>query len=64
MFLYLYKPLNYESSLIRNNYIFFKSDVVALAEGLRNKKKKDESAKLSNIEASSSIVIYYCNLTL
>ena len=34
--LYFYKPLNYESSSMRNDYIFFKNNVIALAKELRN----------------------------
>ena len=61
--LYLYEPLNYESNLMRNNHILFENDVVALAEEFRNRRSKKEvgrtNAELSNIEASSSIVIHY-----
>ena len=39
--------------------IFFKNNAVALAEKLRNKKKKIKRAKLLNIKTSSSIVIHY-----
>ena len=41
-FLYFYKPLNYELSSMRNDYIFFKNNVIALAKkfyNYHNKKK-------------------------
>ena len=81
--LHLYEFLNYESSSMRNDYIFFKNNVIALAKKLRNKKEKikmrnyrilrhryycgfkkekSENAKLSNIEASSSIIFQRYNL--
>ena len=48
--------------------IFFKNNVVILAEKLRNRRNKKEKikrdAKLSNIETSLKIVIHYCNSTL
>ena len=34
--LFFHKSLNYESSSMRNNYIFFENNAVALAEKLHN----------------------------
>ena len=44
--------------------IFFKDDVVVLAEEFRSRKEKVEDAKLSDIEASSSTVTHYCDSIL
>ena len=49
--------------------IFFKDNVIALAEKLRNRRNKKRknwtnSAELSDIEISSNIVIHYCDLML
>ena len=38
--LHLHKSLNYESSSMRNDYILFENNVVALAEKLRNHRNK------------------------
>ena len=38
--LHLYESLNYKSSLMRNDYIFFKNDVIVFAEKLRNRYNK------------------------
>ena len=38
--LHLYEPLNYESSLMRNDYILFENNVIVLAEELRNRRNK------------------------
>ena len=50
-FLYLYESLNYESSSMRNDYIFLK---ITLSPSQRSFaiKKKIKNAKLSNIETS------------
>ena len=78
--LYLYKSLNYESSLMRNNYYILKNDARYRSRfAIITTKKKDwiNNAKLSNIEivkikdsklsdlkTSSSIMIYYCDSAL
>ena len=38
--LYFHKPLNYELSSMRNDYIFFENNVIALAKMLRNRHNK------------------------
>ena len=43
-FLYLHKSLNYESSLMRNDF-FFKDNIIAFAEKLRNHYNKKEKTE-------------------
>ena len=47
--LYFYKSLNYESSSMRNDHIFFENNVIALAEKLRNRRNKKKLNKQREI---------------
>ena len=44
--LFFYKSLNYESSSMRNDYIFFENNVVVFAEKLRSRRNKKKIKRI------------------